>query len=113
MENAYFTNATYYQKNESQEILVRNNESRFKHRKLKAKHDIKTIMDKPTLLPNSVAWDFVLPLAHLSGTRVDPYRTPSIFLPEVPARPINYSGPTSEQELKDLESLLLHMKLAP
>lgn len=58
---------------------MRNNECRFKPRKLKVKHDIKTIKDKPMLLPNLVARDFVLPLAYLLGTWIDPYRTSSII----------------------------------
>lgn len=55
MADAYFTDATYYQKTDLQEISLRNNKSRFKPRKLKVKHGIKTVKDKPTLLPYLVA----------------------------------------------------------
>lgn len=113
MVDADFADATYYPKTDPQEISARNNESRFKPRKIKVKHDIQTIKDKPMMLLNSIARDFILPLAHLSGAWVNPYWILSIFLSEGPVWSTNHLGPTSKRELKDLDSLLSHMKLAP
>lgn len=113
MADAYFTDATYYQKIDPHEISARTNESKFKPQKIKVKHNIQTVKDKPMLLPYSVAQDFVLLLAHLSGAWVDPYQIYFIFLPKGPIQSTDHSGPTLMRYLKDLNSLLPHMKLAP
>lgn len=117
MTDAYFANATYYRKVDPQEIIQdtsgKNNESSFKPLKLRVKHDIKVAKDKPTPLPDSVAQNFILPLAHLLGAQIDPYQVPFIFLPEGPIRSTDHSGPILERELKNPDCLLPHMKLAP
>lgn len=117
MADDYFADSIYYQKTDSYEIiqdtLGKNNGSSFKPQKLKVRHGVKDAKDKPTLLPDSKVHNFVLPLADLSGAYIDPYRVPSIFLPEGPIRSMDHSGPMSERELKDLDCLLPHMKLAP
>lgn len=112
MAESYFANATYYQKPDPLETSATDKEVMTKPRKLKVKNGAVTTKGYSPLLPELVAQDFVLPLAHLLGMHVDIYRTSSIFLPESRAQPPNSLKPISEQELKDPASLLPHTKLA-
>lgn len=115
--DAYFTNATYYQKTDSQEITRdtsgKDKDSNIKLRKLKVRHGIKATKDKPTLLLNSITQNFILPLACMLGAWVNPYRASSIFFPKGHIWSKDRSSPIPERELKDPDSLLPHMKLAP
>lgn len=97
MADAYFTNAIiYYQTTNSRDVLPnaldKNNNNSHKPRKLKVKHGVKPVKGKSALLLESVTQDYVLPLARLSGAQIDPYWTPSIFLPESLVRTSNHPG---------------------
>lgn len=57
--DAYFIDARYYQKTDPQEVVRdtsgKDNDSNIKPQKLKVQHGIKVTIDKPTLLPDSIA----------------------------------------------------------
>lgn len=69
--------------------------------------------DKPKLLPNVVAPNFILPLPQLSGSRIDPYLSLTIFLHEGLVQLEVRPGVASKKELKDSDDLLPHTKLSP
>lgn len=106
--DACFADATYYQKNDSWEVLHNtpgnDNDNGVNLGKLKVQHGVKATKDEPTLLPDMVAQNFVLPLAQLLAIWVNFDRSPSIFLLKGLIQSKDHLGLISKRELKDLDN---------